>query len=435
MAVINVDLGSSDETIDSSNFNTGDTISIVALGNHTLTIDGVSTTVNYGLIGAQAAANVTIDAVNGAVVTINNPTIGVNALSTFTYGVSGDSAMTLASGTVALSLGGNPSLVFSDGGGSFIYNDNTLLGSSITFNVSGFSTGDVVGATEQPLTGFAYSSGTLSLVFSDADFGDADLVRYNIAMSQSDYDYILANGGVTAFINGSGDFVMPVCFTRGTLIDTPEGPVAVETLKAGDKVIGRSGLREVKWVGWRDYSPAWLRTPDQKLRICPVRIRAGALADNVPSSDLVVSPWHHLFVGGKLVRANDLVNGSTIVQELNTRSVSYWHVELDQFDVVRAHGVYSESWADGGNRDFFQNVDVTTLRPEDCQRRKADRPGFEALRDEKRIRPIREKIAARASKLAAQEARAREIKAHEAKAEEAAAREAVAPAEQAAAAA
>ncbi|MCB4770159.1 Hint domain-containing protein [Ancylobacter sp. Lp-2] len=406
MAVISVNLGSSDQTIDSSNFNAGDTISITALGSNTLTIDGVTTTVNYGLVGAQAAANVTIDAVNGANVTINNPIANVNALSTFTYGVSGDSAMTLASGTVVLSLSTSPSVVFSAGGGSFIYNDNTLLGSSITFNVSGFSTGDVVGATDQLFTSSSYSSGTLSLVFSDNDALDADTVRYNVAMSQTDYDFIVANGGVSAFINGSGDFVMPVCFTRGTLIDTPEGPVAIETLKAGDKVLGRSGVREVKWVGWRDYGPAWLRSAEAKLRIAPVRIRAGAFADNMPSSDLLVSPWHHLLVNGKLVRANDLVNGSTIVQELDTRSVSYWHVELDQFDVVRAHGVYSESWADGGNRDFFQNVDVTTLRPEDRQRRKADRPGFEALRDEKRIRPIREKFALRARKLAAREAEA-----------------------------
>ncbi|GAB4073208.1 Hint domain-containing protein [Ancylobacter sonchi] len=353
MAVIDVDLGSSDETIDSSNFNTGDTISIVALGNHTLTIDGVSTTVNYGLIGAQAAANVTIDAVNGAVVTINNPTVGVSALSTFTYGVSGDSAMTLASGTVALTLGGNPSLVFSDGGGSFIYNDNTLLGSSITFNVSGFSTGDVVGATDQPLTGFAYSSGTLSLVFSDADFGDADLVRYNIAMSQSDYDYILANGGVVAFINGSGDFVMPVCFLSGTMIATPDGERPVESLAIGDLVLTNDGRAvPVKWVGRQ----AMARMFANPLTHYPICIAAGALSENIPVSNLFVSPDHALFIDGVLVQAGALVNGTTVTRVARPEEhFTYYHIELEDHSLILAEGVAVETFVDNVTRSRFDN--------------------------------------------------------------------------------
>lgn len=194
----------------------------------------------------------------------------------------------------------------------------------------------------------------------------------------------------------------PVCFVKGTLITTIRGLVAIEDLVAGDTVQGSTGWCTVKWVGWRNYGAASLLTEESKSRITPVRIRAHAITDNVPSSDLLTSPWHHLLVDGKLVRAGDLVNGTTITQETHVTEVSYYHVELDRFDVILAHGIYSESWADGGNRDFFQNVDVTSLRPEDMTRRRAPRPGFDhlVLRKGKELAAIQRRVAQRAKSIA-----------------------------------
>jgi hypothetical protein len=194
----------------------------------------------------------------------------------------------------------------------------------------------------------------------------------------------------------------PVCFVKGTRVTTSRGPIAIENLVEGDSVQGSTGWRTVKWVGWRNYGPASFFTQESKSRIAPIRIRAHSIADNVPSSDLLTSPWHHLFVDGKLVRAGDLVNGTTITQETHVNEVSYYHVELDQFDVVMAHGVYSESYADGGNRDFFQNVEVTSLRPEDKIRRRASRPGFDhlVLRQGKELVAIQDRIAQRAKAIA-----------------------------------
>ena len=196
----------------------------------------------------------------------------------------------------------------------------------------------------------------------------------------------------------------PVCFVRGTLLETVRGLVAIEDIRQGDQVRSSSGLRTVKWVGWRHYGPFFLRTTDQQVRSAPVRIRQHALADNQPTRDLLVSPWHHILVDGMLVRANDLVNGTTITQETPVTSVDYYHVELDRFDVLLAHGVYSESWADGGNRDFFQNVDATTLRPEDKKRRLAPRPGFDhlVLRKGEKLEAIQARIATRAQAMLSQ---------------------------------
>jgi hypothetical protein len=224
---------------------------------------------------------------------------------------------------------------------------------------------------------------------------------------------VYADGGYALFSNtdhpdemtfnietdeGGGTPGLPVCFTAGTKIDTPNGPVAIETLKAGDLVLTSTGYRAVKWLGWRHYQ---LRSPRftaaYRQDIMPVRVRAHALADNVPSHDIVLSPWHHLYIDGVLVKANQLVNGQTIVQESQLSRVTYYHLELDQFDVVSAHNVYSESWADGGNRDFFENVDVAALRPEDQMRRRAARPGFNVLANSSPVlAEIKARIVARA---------------------------------------
>jgi len=228
-----------------------------------------------------------------------------------------------------------------------------------------------------------------------AQMGEAPYLSYLTTDFSQSYEV----GDTIPFSTDPAD-VFPVCFVRGTLIETPSGPVAIENLVPGWQVRGSTGWRTVKWIGWRDYGAFELRTAAQKARCAPVRIRKNALGDNQPVQDLLVSPWHHLYVEGVLVRAHDLINGITITQEDQVTSVSYYHVELDQFDVVLAHGVYSESWADGGNRDFFQNVDVTTLRPEDKQRRMADRPGFKALRQAHEIAAIHGRISQRADALA-----------------------------------
>lgn len=197
----------------------------------------------------------------------------------------------------------------------------------------------------------------------------------------------------------------PVCFVKGTLITASRGPVAIEDLVEGDHVQGSTGWRTVKWVGWRNYGAASFLTEESRARIAPVRIRAHAIADNVPSNDLLTSPWHHLLVDGKLVRAGDLVNGTTITQETHLTEVSYYHVELDEFDVIMAHGVFSESWADGGNRSFFQNTNVAALRPEDFKRRRASRPGFDhlVLRKGKKLESIQKTLAERAQLLSTDE--------------------------------
>jgi hypothetical protein len=84
----------------------------------------------------------------------------------------------------------------------------------------------------------------------------------------------------------------------------------------------------------------------------PIRIRADALAPNLPARDLWVSPQHGILFEGSLIQARALVNGATVVQEFPPQ-VTYVHVELDRHSLLLAEGLAAESYLDSGNRGLF----------------------------------------------------------------------------------
>jgi hypothetical protein len=150
--------------------------------------------------------------------------------------------------------------------------------------------------------------------------------------------------------DGGGDGA--ACYVTGTRLTAPEGAVRVEDVAVGTMVLTASGeSRAVRWVGHRTVNCAL--TPDPAA-VWPIQIKAGAFADQQPTRDLWVSPGHAIFVSDVLIQAEKLVNGATIVQ-VPTPSIEYWHVELDQHDVLLAEGLAAESYLDTGNRTAFAN--------------------------------------------------------------------------------
>lgn len=181
--------------------------------------------------------------------------------------------------------------------------------------------------------------------------------------SNMEVSFNLANGGDVILLNSqvfyngvsysvASDTETVLCFCAGTRIATPAGDTAVETLKMGDLVLTAAGeARPVRWLGRSDVSALFA----DPLRSAPIRITAGALGMNLPARDLCVSPAHAIFLNEVLVEAAALVNGTTILREPITADFSYYHVELDNHELLISEGLATESFVDNVDRMHFSN--------------------------------------------------------------------------------
>lgn len=151
---------------------------------------------------------------------------------------------------------------------------------------------------------------------------------------------------------------LPICLLRGTRIRTPAGDRAAENIAIGDKVVTVSGAaRPVKWVGRQHFRHGPGRTVWVQA-MTPVRIRASALSEGVPSRDLYVSQRHALFLEGVLMMAGHLVNGDSIAlaAPAGIDTLDYYNIELDRHDVIFAEGAMVETFLSrAGNRETFDN--------------------------------------------------------------------------------
>lgn len=144
-----------------------------------------------------------------------------------------------------------------------------------------------------------------------------------------------------------------ICFTPGTKIQTEAGPQLVEELREGVRIQTKdNGLQEILWVGKRRITGARLLAMPH---YTPIRLRRGALGEDVPDDGLLVSPDHRMILKGPqaralfnseevLVTAKDLVNGKSIYVDRSVRQLSYIHMMLPNHEVVFANGVETESF-------------------------------------------------------------------------------------------
>jgi hypothetical protein len=142
------------------------------------------------------------------------------------------------------------------------------------------------------------------------------------------------------------------CFREGTRIATPCGEAPVEEITVGDLVCAQgTRLAPVKWIGHRHIDCRRHPKPDT---VWPVHVRAEAFGRHMPKRDLWLSPDHAVFVDGVLIPIKHLVNGCTVTQEQRAE-ITYYHIELEQHDVLMAEGLPVESYLDTGNRSNFAN--------------------------------------------------------------------------------
>jgi hypothetical protein len=159
---------------------------------------------------------------------------------------------------------------------------------------------------------------------------------------------------------------LPGCFLAGTQILTRHGAQTVENLQIGTPIVTPTGGTVIiKWIGRQTLSK-WRHGPHMQ----PVRIRAGALGDGLPHSDLTVTADHGMVLDlssneaignnpvGCVINASALVNGTTIdfvpISELDDSFIVY-HIETENHDVILANGAPSETYIDYRDRRAFDN--------------------------------------------------------------------------------
>ena len=142
------------------------------------------------------------------------------------------------------------------------------------------------------------------------------------------------------------------CFCAGTRICTKDGETPIEDLSVGDKVFTMDhGDQSIRWIGSTTLDAIDL-AKNPKLR--PIRIRAGALGQGLPVTDLMVSPQHRILVRSAiaermfgthevLIPAIKLIGLMGIDRIEDMSEVTYWHMLFDTHEVIFSNGAPTES--------------------------------------------------------------------------------------------
>ena len=319
-------------------------------GGSSLAIGGAltnSNTINIGNTGLSATTTVTAASLdNTGTINVTGSPIssqtGLANMASFTVNGAATGTGTIALGTSAnVELGGAASNNVSFGG----TNDLVLLdvpAAGFTGNITGFASGDTLDLAGENVTIQSYDGTTLTVMTA-------------AGATQS---YALAGpmaNGLEAISDGNGGTDIVICFASGTAIRTMRGDVPVEELQPGDEAVTVSGaIRLIAWIGHRVIDCARHPRPSE---VWPVRVRAGAFGADLPERDLYLSPGHPVLVDDGndevLVPIMCLINGTSIARA-PVPSVTYWHIELDEHDILLAEGLPAESFLDWGNRPWFE---------------------------------------------------------------------------------
>lgn len=135
------------------------------------------------------------------------------------------------------------------------------------------------------------------------------------------------------------------CFLRGTRIRTADGYRRIESLKVGERVAayfaGQAPIAAINSFTLRRTGPAGSWAGASR----PVRVKRGALGENVPAADICLTASHAVLRDGFLIPVGNLVNGTSIVLDAaeGHDTLDFFHLELGGHDVLDAEGAPCES--------------------------------------------------------------------------------------------
>lgn len=251
---------------------------------------------------------------------------------------------------------------------------DTMTGGTGNDLFTGVTAGDVVNGSEDSGGG---DTDVLDLFGSGWTFGTTNIIYSTPDHENGTVEFLDANGSVIGTMAFSNIETIVACFTPGTLIDTDRGPVEVERLTVGDRVLTKdNGYQVLRWIGRRDLTPAELAAQPQ---LRPILIRAGAFGPAMPERDIRLSPQHRLLLTGaraELFAGEDEVFAPAlhflglpgVVRDAAAAGASYLHLLFDRHEIVRSDGIWSESFQPTGAQlagmGDAQHEEVLTLFPE-----------------------------------------------------------------------
>jgi hypothetical protein len=227
--------------------------------------------------------------------------------------------------------------------------DRLYLSNVLSFQVAGQSVVNG-GATTADSNGNIFGEQTFRI---EDDKNSSATITYQDANGDVKTINLTLSGGGATNMQVMVDFL---CFTRGTLIETDRGQTMVEDLLPGDMVKTKdNGYQAIEWISSRKLSGDDLK---RNPHLWPIRFKKGALGDNLPTSDLIVSPQHRMVMSGSrcemifgetevLAPAKGLTNDNNIMTDYELGEVEYFHFMCSRHEIVFANGAESESFHPG----------------------------------------------------------------------------------------
>jgi hypothetical protein len=238
-----------------------------------------------------------------------------------------------------------------DGGTSFqALNEVGLYSNStIDYTLPDSSSGTITGVT---LRVFQLADGTIIMRMTNTSLQNAYdsvgfLPNHATGLNLGTYD----GTDYTSMVPGNFDEALP-CFTADTLIETDRGLLRALDLRPGDLVRTLDhGYQPVRWSCSRSLDGLQLAMSPH---LRPIRIRAGALGDESPARDLIVSPQHRVLVRSKiaqrmfgadevLVAAKQLLAHDGVELADDLTDVFYVHFLCERHEIVYSEGALTES--------------------------------------------------------------------------------------------
>ena len=144
-----------------------------------------------------------------------------------------------------------------------------------------------------------------------------------------------------------------VCFTAGTLIATPAGDRAVETLQTGDMVSTLDrGPQPILCIGRRRVG--WREMKEHK-GLRPFKVCADSLGPGCPVTDIWLSRQHRIMLtdrmvdhpkvgtSGVLAPVHTLSSVPGIEEHCPTAGVTYFHILTEDHNIVWSNGIATET--------------------------------------------------------------------------------------------